>query len=184
MDRDCDGFINMAEFCAAQHLVKKACDGVPLPSTLPVMLLEAQSLTPPWNSPSYATQSLPRNFSTSGHIHADSLSLSMQEPLHTGTASGGSAFGSLSSSLTPMQPLPPAFQSKHTPSSKGPGGVGLAVSLTTVSEGWSMSATERRRYILVFNTLDRKKTGFIGGTEARSELLKTHLDYGLLAKIW
>ena len=64
VDRDCDGFINMAEFCAAQHLVKKACEGVPLPTTLPVMLLEAQSLTPSWNSPGYATQSLPRNFST------------------------------------------------------------------------------------------------------------------------
>ena len=186
VDRDCDGFINMAEFCAAQHLVKKACEGVPLPSTLPVMLLEAQSFTPSWNSPGYATQSLPRNFSTAGYTHNDSLSLSLQESLPTlkPTSAGGSAFGSLTSSLAPMQPLSPAFQSKHTPSSKGPGGVGLAVSLTTVSDGWSMSATERRRYILVFNTLDRKKTGFIGGTEARNELLKTHLEYGLLAKIW
>ena len=176
----------MLEFCAAQHLIKKAHEGVPLPPTLPAMILEAHSLGQSWSSPGYATQSLPRNFSTARQMHSDPLSVSLQGPFPSSkpSSTASSAFGSLTSSLAPMQPLPASFQSTHTPSSQAKGGVGLAVSLATVSEGWEMSAAERRRYLLVFNTLDKKKTGFVGGTEARNELLKTHLDYGLLAKIW
>lgn len=186
VDRDCDGFIDMAEFCAAQHLIKKAHEGLPLPPTLPPMLLEVHSLGQSWSSPGYATQSLPRNFSATRQMHADPLNLSLQGSLPTSKSSvtGSSAFGSLTTSLKPQQSMPASFQSSLTPSSHVAGGVGLTVSLAAVSEGWSMSPTERRRYILMFNTLDKKKTGFIGGTEARNELLKTHLEYGLLAKIW
>lgn len=188
VDRDCDGFINMAEFCATQHLIKKVRDGVPLPSTLPSMLLEAvPSLAQTWSTPNYSTLSLPRNFSAAGQMQPDPFSLSLQGPLPTSlsASTGTNAFGgSLSASLVPMQSMPAASKSTPTPSSQTVGGVGLTVSLATVSEGWSMTAIERRRYIMLFNTLDKKKAGFLGGTEARSELLKSHLEYGLLAKIW
>ena len=186
MDRDCDGFINMAEFCAAQHLIKKTREGVSLPPTLPSMLLEAQSLTQTWSTPNYATQSLPRNFSAVGQMQPDPFSLSLQGQLPTSmsASTGSNAFRSLSSSLVPVQSTLAPSKLTPTPSSQATGGVGLTVSLATVSEGWSMTAIEKRRYIMVFNTLDKKKAGFLEGAEARSELLKSHLDYGLLAKIW
>ena len=53
----------------------------------------------------------------------------------------------------------PATGFGSTPSS----GVGYGVSLSAVSEGWTMKAQDKRKYVMQFNTIDKNKTGFLSG---------------------
>ena len=194
MDQDTDGFINVNEFCAARHLVKKAKEGYMLPQTLPPSLLSASApAAPPWGTPNYsspsaslnqtwgstnyASQSLPRDFHTPRHSFADFSSQSAQQSLLTPTHTSTQA------TPTPSSATPTPSSATPTPNSSVQG-IGITVPLTALGQGWGVSPNCRRRYIMMFNTLDRKRAGFVSGQEARNELLKSHLDYGTLAKIW
>ena len=178
MDQDTDGFININEFCAAQYLVKKVKEGYALPQSLPLSLLSSPAPTSqPWGGTSYASQSLPRNYHPSQNASSDFFQ-SLQPTQQSLPVAGH------------LNTQPKLFVANEPPTSTAPApasgvqGIGITVSLSTLSQGWAMSANDRRKYILMFNTLDRKRSGFVGGQEARNELLKSHLSYGTLAKIW
>ena len=60
------------------------------------------------------------------------------------------------------------------------GGAGRGVP----NEGWAMTPTEKRRYVLQFGTHDRTKSGFLAGSEVKPILKQSGLEQALLAKIW
>ena len=64
------------------------------------------------------------------------------------------------------------------------GGVGRGVSLSAVSEGWSMNATEKRNYMMQFNMHDTMKRGFLSGAEVKPVLNWSGLEQSILARIW
>jgi hypothetical protein len=88
--------------------------------------------------------------------------------------------------LKPMQSLDPSLSQSVPMIAQSPqvGGVGLGVSLGTVTEGWGITPAERSRYGLQFGTLDRTKTGYLTGTEVRPVLNQSGLGQAVLAKIW
>ena len=123
----------------------------------------------------YHSQSLPRA-SVKTVWQSDPLNLSL------GPSLGGES---------PRNPVkvvrPPLLPSASLPSAGvtgGSGGVGMSVSLKAVEEGWSIPPPQKSKYNLMFNTLDKKRSGLLTGQVARNELLKSHLDYNTLAKIW
>ena len=89
--------------------------------------------------------------------------------------------------LQPLQSLPlDGSLSKPLIAQSSPtvGGVGLGVSLSTVNEGWGMTAAERHRYGLQFGTQDRTRAGFLTGSEVKPVLNQSGLELAVLAKIW
>ena len=98
-----------------------------------------------------------------------------------------------SSGGTTVQPglrVPPTggggASSLGTPSSSSSisGGVGRTVSLASLSPNWSVSADERRRFNMMFNTNDKNKTGFLSAEDVRKILTKFDVDKETLRKIW
>lgn len=71
-----------------------------------------------------------------------------------------------------------------SPSMTVSGGVGRNVSLSSLTPTWAMTPMDRRRYIMMFNTNDKDKTGYISGDVVRTILSKYNLEKDTLRRIW
>ncbi len=64
------------------------------------------------------------------------------------------------------------------------GGVGRNVSLASLTPTWFISPNEKKRFLMIFNTNEKDKKGYLTGEEARRVLTRYELDKDTLRKIW
>ena len=133
VDRNSDGKINVDEFCMAMSLIRQA----------------QQPISSSWSTQGFKSSS-------------SSSSSSSQAPVLSG---GGVVESGHSWNSTPsgFPAVGKTMAAERSPVLGGVGGVGLSVSLCTLSSGWEMKPQDRRRFRMHFNTLDTNKSGFLSG---------------------
>ncbi|XP_064474232.1 intersectin-1-like isoform X3 [Ornithodoros turicata] len=156
-DMDADGKINQHEFAVALHLIQMKLKGIELPATLPLSLKDA--FVPVFGPP--LEQVVPAS------LHTTSTQAFPAAPLTSPPTAAPSLPG------PPILPGPPpvAPSKSYTQSS---------ISLTE----WAVPQPSKLKYTQLFNSLDRSRSGFLSGAQARTVLLQSALHHTLLAQIW
>ena len=62
--------------------------------------------------------------------------------------------------------------------------MGRSVSLSSFSQSWVIPTHEKRKYTLMFNSLDRSQNGFLSAAEVQPLLMKSDLSRESLRQIW
>ncbi|CAG0896062.1 unnamed protein product [Darwinula stevensoni] len=162
-DIDKDGFLDRHEFHIAMHLVYKALEGVKVPSSLPMELMNEKTAPGrPNRLPPGAVQVLPPTPSFSS-VSNPVIPVSFSPPL-----------SSSSSAIT--QP--------HLPTSVAPDLLSGLNAVPTSESAWVVTKEERERYSVLFKASDTDKDGFVSGQEIKGVFLQSGVPQNILAHIW
>ncbi|XP_068197612.1 epidermal growth factor receptor substrate 15-like 1 isoform X2 [Antennarius striatus] len=157
-DFDKDGHLDKDEFTVAMHLVYRAMDKEPVPTTLPT------SLIPPSKRKKFAA-SLPgavavlpalSGFTAGATPVKDSLRST--PPLHSPTL--------ISTSTVNLSPKH-SFKSSSSP-----------------AVNWVVTEADREKYDDIFKNTDTDNDGFVDGTEVIEIFMHSSLSQTMLAQIW
>ncbi|XP_034038922.1 epidermal growth factor receptor substrate 15-like 1 isoform X1 [Thalassophryne amazonica] len=157
-DVDKDGHLDKDEFTVAMHLVYRAMEKEPVPTTLPL------SLIPP-----------SKKKKTAGALPGAVAVL----PALSGLTSGS---GSLKDSLRSVPSL-----SSPTPLSAGPSSLSPKHSFKSSSQppvNWVVPVADREQYKELFHTTDTDNDGFVSGSEVIEIFMQSTLSQTMLAQIW
>lgn len=161
-DMDADGKINRHEFAVALHLIQLRLKGVELPATLPPSLWPP---APAADMSAFQPGGAPVTFGPP----LEQVATAVSQPFVTIPSVVGVAV------TAPHIPGPPPV----TPNKSCPPG-GSAMMLTE----WAVPQPSKLKYTQLFNSLDRSRSGFLSGAQARTVLLQSSLHHALLAQIW
>ncbi|XP_013885891.1 epidermal growth factor receptor substrate 15-like 1 isoform X2 [Austrofundulus limnaeus] len=162
-DVDKDGHLDKEEFTVAMHLVYRAMEKEPVPSSLP------SSLIPP-SKRRKSAPTLPGAVAVLPALSGLSSSpVPLRDSLRSTPPLGSSALGStspLSSSAINLSPKH-SFKSSSAP-----------------AVNWVVPVADREKYNDLFKKTDVSKNGFITGTDIIEIFMQSNLSQTMLAQIW
>ncbi|XP_037537761.1 epidermal growth factor receptor substrate 15-like 1 [Nematolebias whitei] len=177
-DVDKDGHLDKEEFTVAMHLVYRAMEKEPVPSSLPPSLVPPSKRKKSAPALPGAVAVLPALLSLSSspaplrETLRSTSTLGSATPLGRHTPPLGSAASSLGST-TPLSPSAINLSPKHSfKSSSAP------------AVNWVVPVADREKYNDLFKKTDVSSNGFITGTDIIEIFMQSNLSQTMLAQIW
>ncbi|XP_042354197.1 epidermal growth factor receptor substrate 15-like 1 isoform X2 [Plectropomus leopardus] len=157
-DVDKDGHLDKDEFTVAMHLVYRAMEKEPVPTTLPASLIPPSKRKKSAGGLPGAVAVLPALSGLTAGPAALKDSLRSTPPL---------------SSAAPLIPSTVSLSPKHSFKSSSPPAV-----------NWVVPVADRERYDEVFRKTDSDNDGLVNGTEVIEIFMQSTLSQTMLAQIW
>ncbi|XP_066508433.1 epidermal growth factor receptor substrate 15-like 1 isoform X2 [Hoplias malabaricus] len=159
-DIDRDGHLDKEEFAVVMHLVYRAREKEPVPSTLPTSLIPPSKKKKIGSALPGSVPVLPSSPFLMKDALRSTLPLS-KSPLTTSNLSPSNSFRSSSPSPSPS-PAP----------------------VQPVSGNWVVPLDDREQYEVIFELADSDFDGMVGGDEVKDIFMNSKLPQSVLAHIW
>jgi hypothetical protein len=175
-DVDTNGNLNVEEFILAMYFIEKVKAGHPLPAALPPELIPPFCRVKQVPLP-MAQQPVPRPVVPPAPVIAPAVPVVPVMPV---TAAAVPPVAQVPVAVRPVVPTPPVVPQPPTPQSVG----SRSGSVTSTTMVWSVPQQSIATYSAQFNAVDRERSGFLTGAQARSILVASGLPQQSLAHIW